>query len=373
MRQLISSLTCFGLIALAGCPGTAPVTTGDDAPEVDAGIDGTPEPVGQTVSGKTMDYFTANTPLDTASITSDGIAPPMTATSATGGVYTLDGVPTGSKVYFSVTATNYRPTRNPAVTVEGMPVVQDLHVMTVADVARQYSSVGMPLVAGKAFLAAELFRNNGMPLAGIPLTDITLVDAADVAVPGVLGPYVFGTLGDINDTELVATTYGGKSRVAFLDVPVGSYTLKVIYPDDQNVPKTFSVPVTFVADGATIAKTGGMGGGGGGGAITNPTFAANIYPRLQKASAGGLGCANCHTAGGPAGGVLRFDDLAPLTLENMKARLGVIDLATPANSLLLTKPLYEPAPYNHPNASFVDINDPDYKLLLLWITQGALP
>ena len=83
-------------------------------------------------------------------------------------------------------------------------------------------------------------------------------------------------------------------------------------------------------------------------------------------------CANCHTLGGPAGGAIKYDDPAALTLTNMKAIPGLLDLTTPALSLFLTKPLYEPAPYNHPNATFIDINDPDYKLFLLWITQGAL-
>jgi MFS superfamily sulfate permease-like transporter len=41
--------------------------------------------------------------------------------------------------------------------------------------------------------------------------------------------------------------------------------------------------------------------------------------------------------------------------------------------LFLTKPLYEPPPYNHPNATFIDVNDANYKLFLLWITNGAKP
>ena len=44
--------------------------------------------------------------------------------------------------------------------------------------------------------------------------------------------------------------------------------------------------------------------------------------------------------------------------------------ATPADSLLLTKPLYDDPP-NHPNATFLDMNDPDYIVFLQWITQGA--
>ena len=45
-------------------------------------------------------------------------------------------------------------------------------------------------------------------------------------------------------------------------------------------------------------------------------------------------------------------------------------LATPATSMLLTKPLYEDPP-NHPNATFLDVSDPDYIVILQWIEQGA--
>jgi len=73
--------------------------------------------------------------------------------------------------------------------------------------------------------------------------------------------------------------------------------------------------------------------------------------------------------------VLPYDDAAATVLSHMQAITGVIDLATPANSLFLHKPLYEPPPtlQDHPNATFLDANDPDYKLFLLWITQGAKP
>ena len=43
--------------------------------------------------------------------------------------------------------------------------------------------------------------------------------------------------------------------------------------------------------------------------------------------------------------------------------------------MLLKRPLYEqpPAAQDHPNATFIDTNDADYKLFLLWITNGAKP
>jgi hypothetical protein len=362
MRPLISTLTCFGLFA---CVGKAPKAVDDP----DAGVDAAAE-TGHLYSGVTKDYFTAATPMADATITSDGVTPEMTATSGAAGEFSIDHVPTGSVIFFSVAHASYRPTRNVPVTVADMPVTQDLYMMASADVDRQYLKANAtPVGVGKAFLTVELKLDNGTPLAGIPLANITLVDAANAPVPGIVGPFFYGTAGDVDPALTTATVFNGSSRAAILDVPPGTYTLKVVYPAAGGGDQTMTVPIATVADGATLAATGG---GGGGSTALNPKFSTDIYPRLQKAAAGGLGCANCHTLGGPAGDVLKFDDPAALTLTNMKAIAGVIDLATPANSLFLTKPLYEPAPYNHPNATFVDINDPDYKLFLTWIQQGAL-
>ncbi len=370
MRQLMSSLTCFGLIALTACAGKAPSTPGGDDVEVDAGADAPPAEAGQKLSGKTMDYFTAATPQDNTAIASDGVTPPMMVTSATGGLFEILNVPTGSKIFFTLTRTLYRPTRNAPVTVAGEAVVQDLYMATVADINRQYATANKAVTAGKAVLFAELKRNNGMPLEGVPITDVVLLDALGAPVV-VGGTYFFGTAGDIDLALTTSTAFGGRARVAMLDVTPGTYTLKVTYANGQGGTATNTTPVTFLADGATLAISGGVMPGGGG-AVTAPKFTTDIYPKLQKAAAGGLGCANCHTLGGPAGGAIKYDDGAALTLTNMKAIPGLLDLTTPANSLFLTKPLYEPAPYNHPNATFIDINDPDYKLFLLWITQGAL-
>jgi hypothetical protein len=132
------------------------------------------------------------------------------------------------------------------------------------------------------------------------------------------------------------------------------------------------VPVVVVADGAALVSTGGQDDDGT--PTGTPTFATNVYPLLQKGALGGLGCANCHTAGGlmPA---LQFDLPAADTLAAILGRPGVVDPANPALSLLLTKPLYEqpPALQNHPNATFANDLDPNYRIILAWITGGALP
>jgi hypothetical protein len=374
------SLGLLGLLGsglLAACVGGAPPpVTGDD--DVDD-PDGAPAQA-QRVSGTAMDYFVPGTPLQGVALVTDGIDPPRMATTSAGGGFAIADLPVGSQLFFSASRSGYRPTRN-QIAIADAAVEQDIYLMSMTDVNRQYATGGKTPAAGRAFVVAELQRPNGTPLTGVLLTSIKLVGAADAPVPGVFGPYSFGATGDIAPAVTQTETHGGKARVAFLDVPAGSFSLKVTFQDGQGLPQTLTAPITTVADGATLVRAGGMGdtgggtGAGGGGAGTpTPRFAADIFPRLQTAANGGRGCANCHTAGG-LGAIAVLNTLPADVLAALKAKPGLLDLATPANSLLLTKPLYEPAPapQNHPNATFVDGNDADYKLILLWIQQGAQP
>jgi hypothetical protein len=363
------SFASLGLVLLAACVGAAP----PPLPEGDAGGD---SPAGQSlrVSGKALDYFVTNTPLQGAMLVTDGIDPQLMTTSASDGAFAFDTVPVGSQVFFSVSRATYRPTRN-LVTIEDAAIVQDLYLMSSTDTNRQYTTaVGRAPTPGRAFVIAELQRSNGTPLTGVLLTDIKLVDAAGAPVAGVLGPYVIGNGGDIILTPTQTETHDGKARIALLDVPAGGFSLKITFLDGQGQPQTLTTPVSTAPDGATLVRAGGKTGtGGGAGNPQNPRFATDIFPRLQTAANGGRGCANCHNVGG-FGAVAVFNVLPADVLAALKAKPGLIDTGTPANSLLLTKPLYEPPPLpqNHQNATFVDATDPDYKLILLWIQQGAL-
>jgi len=369
MRLVLSLIT---LAALSGCPGSAPPNVADN-PDAGGGGDDA-SPTSFLLSGKVMDYF-GTTALADAVIATGGLTPPLMATSAADGAYTLD-VAVGSALYVNASKTGYRPTRNAAMTVADQPVVQNLYLMTEQDVKNQYTAVGATPLAGTAILIAELRRNNNTPLEGIPLTNIQLLNAQNQPAPGVKGPYFFNAAGSVDTAQTIATAYQGRTRVAYLDVPPGTFTLAVTYLNSQNQNTTNSTSVMTVADGGTLALSGGMGGGGGGGGmtVTDPSFATHIYPKLQRAGAGGLGCANCHTLSGPAA-VLKYDDPAGTVLAAITARTGVLNAATPANSLLLKRPLYEapPTPQDHPNATFLDVNDADYKLFLLWIQNGAKP
>lgn len=368
MRALLSFFT---LLALAGCPGGAPPNQ-NGSPDAATG-GGDAEQTSLLLSGKVMDYFGAQ-PVDGASIETDGLDPKLMTSSAADGAYQLD-VAVGSALYLVATKNAYRPTRNKAMTVADMPVIYDVYLMTDQDVKNQYTAVGATPTAGTAIIIAELRKNNSTPLEGIPLANVQLLNAQNQPVTGVKGPYFFNAGGSIDTAQTTLTAYSGRSRAAFLDVPPGTYTLAVTYQNAQNQAVTNNTSVMTIADGGTLALSGGMdAGSGGGGTITNPSFATDIYPKLQRAAMGGLGCANCHTLSGPAA-VLKYDDPPGTVLANMTAATGVINSASPADSLLLKRPLYEqpPTPQDHPNATFLDTNDPDYKLFLLWIQQGAKP
>jgi hypothetical protein len=368
MRIALSLLLLF---ALTGCPGSAPPDVTDN-PD---GGDGDAAPTSFLLSGKVMDYFGA-TPIEGATIATDGLDPPLQASSATDGAYQLD-VAVGSALFINATKTGYRPTRNAAMTVADMPVTYDVYLMTDQDVKNNYTAVGALPVAGTAIVIADLRRNNNTPLEGIALGAVQLLTTNNQPVAGVKGPYFFNAAGSLDTGITTSAAFNGRVRVAYLDVPPGTFTLAVTYTNAQNQPTTNNTPLTTVADGGTLALsggTGGDGGGGGGGNVTDPSFAMHIYPKLQRAGAGGLGCANCHTLSGPAA-VLKYDDPAGTVLANMTARPGVINAIAPADSFLLKRPLYEPPPavQDHPNATFLDVNDADYKLFLLWITNGAKP
>jgi hypothetical protein len=364
----------LSLSLVISCAGKAPPNSGvqPDAGD-DAATDGSVTPTAAALSGKTIDYF-GNVNLKGTDLSTDGIDPQVTNTSSTTDATYMLNVPVGSQFYVIASkTTGYRPTRNMPVKVADMPVTQDLYATSTVDVNRQYTTLGKVPTAGTAVVFADLRKTDGTPLEGIPLTGVTLLDAANQPVPGIVGPYFFGTAGDIDPALATATAYGTppRSRVALLDVPVGTYTLAVTYAGaGGNV--TNNTLITTAADGTVLALSGGVMAPVAG--ATDPHFAQDIYPKLQRAADGGLGCANCHTAGGP-GAVLTYDDAADTVLANMRAAGGVINTTTPAMSLFVVNPLYQapPATKAHPNSTFIDINDPNYKFFLLWITNGTKP
>jgi hypothetical protein len=384
MRSLARICAVVGSLALAACVGTVGgTTTNQGTPDAAPSGSGTPDaPPAATinVSGVTMDYF-GGVPLPSVAYETDGMTPALTGQSGADGSYKLANVPPASSFYVSLTAgTNYRPTRNDYITVKDASVMANLWAVSKVDTQRQYSTLGLTPTAGTAMLVADLVRNNGTPLEGVKPTDITLVDAQGAPVPGIKGPYFFGPQGDVmsNTALAVSTAYGGKARMAYLDVPPGSWQLKVNYLGGTGgggggggTIMTMTVPTMTLADGVTLVATGRVAAPtGGGGTMTGLTFTKDVYPLLQRAALGGQGCANCHNAVELAGG-LAYDGPAADVYTKIMATAGVVTVADPAKSLLLSMPLYEVPPDTHPNATWLTAQDPAYMTIMSWIMQGA--
>ena len=91
------------------------------------------------------------------------------------------------------------------------------------------------------------------------------------------------------------------------------------------------------------------------------SYATDVHPIWSA-----RGCTNCH---GNAGGLTLSGNAAASFLEV----IDLVDLGTPANSEILTKPL-APAQggVNHNGGTyFATTSDVDYQTILAWITQGA--
>jgi len=198
-----------------------------------------------SVSGITRDYFTTNA-LGSAVITIDD-HPTLTTTSGTVGAYTFSV--SGSTTLRVVTAlTNYRPTRNETLTVGLSAVVADQFAAANADINRQYTAVGLFPNINTGVVIVNLRDDAGQPRVGIPVADIVLLSGS---TPVGLGPFVFtGTDVVPQTTQAVTVLAGGRSRVAFLDVPPGTLTLSVKLSATQTVTAT----VFVTANGATLVQ-----------------------------------------------------------------------------------------------------------------------
>ena len=178
-----------------------------------------------SVSGITRDYFTTN-PLASTVITIDD-HPTLTTTSGTLGAY-MYSISANTTLLAVAAHTNYRPTRNETLTVGPSGSTADLFATSLADITRQYTAVGLIPNINTGVVIVNLRDNAGQPRVGIPVADIVLLNAAQAPVG--LGPYVFDGDGRHRAADVAVdhrVRAGGRSRVAFLDVPPGILTLSV--------------------------------------------------------------------------------------------------------------------------------------------------
>ena len=171
--------------------------------------------------------------------------PSQTTTADAAGGFTFSDLTRGDSVRVMVTATNYRETVNPILRLGNGTLSSDVLVVSAAFVANQYAAVGVTPTAGTAMIIAKLEDAQGNPRTGLPLADITLLDQNQAAVG--IGPYIFGAAG-LDNTLVLTTAFSGESRVAFLNVPPGTYTLRLVLLGGTAVLR----PVVARTEGVTL-------------------------------------------------------------------------------------------------------------------------
>jgi|GEM_PF-1507940 len=405
--SMVAGALCALLLAVAstGCIGDIddsedPVATGDGdntPPPGDGDGDNPdntpPPPQGLTVSGMVMDYASANAvpPLingiDGATVETAGITPLLSATTDIGGAYSLLNVPPNSIVNATVLTPGdlYRPTFNNANTL----VTQAVADLNFYGVTNNFVNDNTLVTTGAAPLPlssvvfADMIRPDGSPMTGVPLANVTLTHA--VGAPVGAGPYFFDP--GINRLDpLLLESPLTDTRLGFVNVPTGQYTLTVLDPGidliDPADDVTYTVAISTADDGATLTQVGELVAGGGppppGPIPGNLTFTADIYPLLQATLNGGDGCADCHTAGGVAEANIQMDLAPEIVYNEMLNRAGVIVALPDELPTLPSKPLYEDPP-NHANATYpprpLVLPDPPvavdgYDIMMAWIEQG---
>jgi hypothetical protein len=216
---------------------------------------GTPTPSIVEISGTTLDYFTGSA-VASALFGTEGLDPEVGGASDGGGLFSL-AVPSNATFRLRVSGVSgYRATSGHEVVTESAGITDiEAPLVATADLARQYSALGLSATAGRGAAFLELWDPAGAPLEGIPLADIVLLDSADNPVAGTFGPYFFGTGGDLVDgaTLSASAAFGGRARAGFLDVPPGDLHATVTWSSGGTVV-VVPLPVRIPSDGVALRR-----------------------------------------------------------------------------------------------------------------------
>lgn len=347
-------------LSLTGCVlGDAGPLPRDDVGEP------TGEPETVDLSGQVIDYF-GGQPLGGVAIETLGLGVERSVESADDGSYVLAEVPQAGLFFLVASAeATHRPTIDDEVWIDSESIEYQVRVVSRGDAERQHATAGLAVDPEAGMVIVELVDGDGAALTGLSRDEVSLINPATGEVAA--QPLFIGALGDVDPALDTSAAFAGRSRAVFLNVGEGVWDLMVSCGQCDPISEAIK-PVPVTPGGASLTTAALPASAPGQGPATG---FARVHRILQRGAEGGAGCANCHTAGGSAG-LLPFD-LEPADLYSaLTARPDVVDTGSPADSLLLSKPLYE-VPANHPNATWVSTDHPDYQAILEWIEGGAAP
>ena len=342
MRTCILIMFAF---ALAACGGDG--VEGDDAP-----LGGS-----LTVTGDVVDFGTRAAVAGAASVSTSGLSPAPRITTQGAG-FTIEGVPENSA--FQILASvppDHRATFSPAVIVTDTDV-DGVEALSVSEtfLAGLSSAFGVNPTAARGVLFSRLVDEAGAPRAGVLGTALALSGG-----PMVDGPY-FLDAAAMPDPAATMTSASGwviyfevDSGVAGM-AAAGGANLTVDMPVSPIQAGTVTIAEVTVRDGAVMVPT-------------NVSFSNQVVPIFER-----RGCTACHSGnnvGNDLGGLALNGGDNKVYDELMEDPTRVV-VAMPAQSLVLRMPSREDPPDSHPNITFASPADPDYLLILGWITEGAL-
>ena len=248
------------------------------------------------------------------------------------------------------------------------------------------------LVVGRVVDDGSAAGGRPTPLAGIGRNDFVFRGEGD---PNwyVKGPYFFFPSGQ-PDPQGAATSRQRNPATNYYDGGLFAYYVEI--PQQGPASRTVEVSAGSLAGGVQRRYFGPVAFNAYRGGFTwvevaetgipveppepppldNVDFATQVYPLFLPVAQGGLGCQGCHTnqdGQAPSGGLNLYGgpDQAYAAL-NPNQYPQRVNIQNPGASRLLTKPLFEPdGNQDHPIFAFLSDQDPAYRILYGWISEGA--
>ena len=335
---------------------------GNAAPGADEGGGGDVIP-SYRASGTVADFATGLALEGELSLSSTGLRPPPSI-DVDGAEFSISGIPANS--VFHVLASSppaYANTYAEAIAVgdadlEGIT----LHVVPTGFIDEAALAFGVEPSATNGVLLARALDASGQALAGVPAAAFEINGAAPVAGPFFLDAQL--------DPDAALTETSASGYAVFFELSPGLVALGAAPASGLSLEMASS---PIASGGVTLAAVTVRDAD-----ATVPgevSFAGDVVPMLER-----RGCDACHSGNGIG------RDLGGLTLDGSPNKIYReiteelspnyrtlrIDLAAPATSLMLTLPSAENPADSHPNVTFASPADPDYQILLAWITAGAL-
>jgi hypothetical protein len=206
-------------------------------------------PPAVSISGRVINYFGGN-PVGAARVSAIGLTRPLSGTSDASGLYGISGDSAGGECFLSVTGIeNFVDTTTGPFNVAPAPLTLTAFAVTAADLNRQYAIVGRSRSNSLGVVIVHLLDASRQPLEMATTADVTLT-AGDGSPVGA-GPFFFASTGDIDAQLTAGQAFAGRVRAAFLDVPAGNCTLRVLAPAGGLQQATVAVPANT---GAVIVE-----------------------------------------------------------------------------------------------------------------------